>query len=358
MAKEKKGLGMSFSSIMGNTFDSDFKNEDKKERITFYEKDITDEDLNQQNVSREKSKIELPDRNEDLDIKEENNSNKVDSTSVIFDSTIAVTNAEELDNVGKLKDINVNLIQPNPDQPRTNFDKEKLDELSESIKKDGVLQPILVRETKDGTYQIVAGERRWQASKLADLKTIPAIITDIDDDKALELALIENIQRDDLNPIEEAYAYKRLMDKLNITQTQLASMMSKGRSTITNVMRLLDLSEKTQEAVFNGEMTAGHARAVLSVPTSTGQEKLTKKIIEEKLTVRDTESLARLLASNPADALKKTKSMPDSYKTFGKQLKSLLETPVKIKTSGGKNRIEIVFKDEEDLERIFNLIND
>lgn len=358
MVKEKKGLGMSFSSIMGSTFDSDFKNEERKERITFYEKDITDEDLVQNNVSRETPYDDLPILDSNSEVKEDKETDKVDSTNVIFDSTIAVTNPKELNNVGKLKEVNVNLIQPNPDQPRTNFDKEKLDELSESIKKDGVLQPILVRETKDGTYQIVAGERRWQASKLADLKTIPAIITDIDDDKALELALIENIQRDDLNPIEEAYAYKRLMDKLNITQTQLATMMSKGRSTITNVMRLLDLPEKTQEAVFNEEMTAGHARAVLSVPTSTGQEKLTKKIIEEKLTVRETESLARLLSSNPADSLKKNKSVPDSFKTYGKQLKSLLETPVKVKTSGGKNRIEIIFKDEDDLERIFNLIND
>lgn len=253
---------------------------------------------------------------------------------------------------GVLK-IDIDLISPNPDQPRTNFKKDELEELSNSIKKEGLIQPILVRETKDGKYQIIAGERRWQASKLAGVKEVPIQIKNVDDDKALELALIENIQRSDLNPIEEAYGYRRLMERRKMTQADIAQAVSKGRSTIANALRLLDLPEEAQQLLFEDKITAGHARAILSVPTKENRESLTRKIVENKLSVRETESIARLLSNKGDKNTNKREPLPEKYKSVAKTLKDLFETNVKIKSSKGKNKIEIEFKDDRELERLF-----
>lgn len=249
-------------------------------------------------------------------------------------------------------EIDINLIEPNPDQPRTNFNQDELNELSASIKRDGLIQPILVRKTDDDKYQIIAGERRWQASKLAGLKEVPIRVKDVDDDKALELALIENLQRSDLNPIEEAYGYKRLMDRRRMTQADVAQAMSKGRSTIANALRLLELPEEAQQLLFEDKISAGHARAILSVNSKEGRETLTNKIIDNKLSVRDAESIARLLSNKPTKAGKKDPT-PAVYKSVAKSLKEILDTNVRVKFSKGKNKIEIEFKDEADLERIF-----
>ncbi len=249
-------------------------------------------------------------------------------------------------------EIDINLIEPNPDQPRTNFNQDELNELSASIKRDGLIQPILVRKTDDDKYQIIAGERRWQASKLAGLKEVPIRVKDVDDDKALELALIENLQRSDLNPIEEAYGYKRLMDRRRMTQADVAQAMSKGRSTIANALRLLELPEEAQQLLFEDKISAGHARAILSVNSKEGRETLTNKIIDNKLSVRDAESIARLLSNKPTKAGKKDPT-PAVYKSVAKSLKEILDTNVRVKSSKGKNKIEIEFKDEADLERIF-----
>ena len=249
-------------------------------------------------------------------------------------------------------EVDINSIEPNPDQPRTNFNQEELNELSSSIKRDGLIQPILVRQMDDGKYQIIAGERRWQASKLAGLDVVPIRIKEVDDDKALELALIENLQRSDLNPIEEAYGYKRLMDRRRMTQADVAQAMSKGRSTIANALRLLELPEEAQQLLFEDKITAGHARAILSVASKEGRETLTNKIVENKLSVRDAESLARLLSNKPTKPGKKD-PIPASYKSVAKALKEILDTNVKVKSSKDKNKIEIEFKDEKDLERIF-----
>lgn len=245
-------------------------------------------------------------------------------------------------------------IIPNPDQPRTNFKKEELEELAASIERDGLLQPILVRAIGESSYQIIAGERRWQACKLIGMERVPVRIKEADADQALELALVENIQRSDLNPIEEAYGYRRLMERQNLTQAELAQMLSKGRSTIANALRLLDLPEDAQQLLFEEKITAGHARAILSVPTKEGRQKLTEKLVNEKLSVRETESIARLLSMNaqPKETKPRT-AMPQSYKVVARSLKSFLGTNVKVKSSQGKNKIEIEFKDEEDLERIF-----
>lgn len=254
----------------------------------------------------------------------------------------------------KLNEIDINLIEPNPDQPRTNFKKEELEELSKSIKKEGLIQPIVVRIGDGGKYQIIAGERRWQAAKMADLKRVPIKIMNVDDDKALELALIENIQRADLNPIEEAYGYKRLMERRKMTQADVAQAVSKGRSTIANALRLLDLPEEAQQLLFEDVITAGHARAILSVPSKEVRESLTKKLAEQKLTVRETENLARLMSNRPTTNGKKKEATPAIYKSVSKALKEILNTNVKIKSSKGKNKIEIEFKDEKDLERLFD----
>ena len=259
----------------------------------------------------------------------------------------------------KARDVNVDEIplseiSPNPNQPRTNFNQEELQELAASIERDGLLQPLLVRKISDHHYQIVAGERRWQACKILKMTKVPVRFKNVDEDKALELALIENLQRTDLNPIEEAYGYRRLMERNKMTQSDVAQAMSKGRSTIANALRLLELPEDAQELLYEEKITAGHARAILSVPTKEGREKLTQKLKEEKLSVRETEAIARLL-SGKANATPATKRapLPETYKKVARALKDMLHTNVKVKSSKGKNKIEIEFKDEEELTRLF-----
>lgn len=274
----------------------------------------------------------------------------------VVERTVAPSAAAQNDGDGQSREVNevdINAIAPNPDQPRTNFKREELEELSASIQKDGLLQPILVRPLEDGTYQIIAGERRWQASKLAGLQQVPIRVKEASDDKALELALIENIQRSDLNPIEEAYGYRRMMERLNMTQAEIAQAMSKGRSTVANALRLLELPEEAQQLLFEEKITAGHARAILSIPTKEGRERLTRKLVEEKLSVREAEALARLFSGKKNENAKPKNPVPKEYRKVARTLKDVLDTPVKVKSVNGKNKIEIEFKDEDDLERLF-----
>ncbi|MEI3376935.1 MAG: ParB/RepB/Spo0J family partition protein [Coriobacteriales bacterium] len=245
-------------------------------------------------------------------------------------------------------------IQPNPDQPRKVFDEEELANLADSIRKEGLLQAIIVRP-KDGMYQIVAGERRWQASKIAGLESVPVRIIEMDDEQALRIALVENLQRSDLNAIEEARGYKDLMARGDLTQAELAAAVSKSRSAVANSLRLLDLPQQIQDYVYDGALTAGHARAILSIPEEEKRTNLADKIIAEHLTVRDAENIARLVASGSGERAKRA-PMPRTYKVVAKELRRELDTQVRIKSSRGKNKIEIEFKDEDDLQRIFNLI--
>lgn len=260
-------------------------------------------------------------------------------------------------NVGNSK-LPISELQPNPDQPRKEFNPDELSELSDSIAQNGVLQPLLVRK-KGSKYQIVAGERRYQASKLAGLKEVPVIINnDIDDNEVLKLALIENLQRSDLNPIEEALGYKQLLDEQDLTQAELGKALSKSRSAITNTLRLLDLPKPVQDMMAEGLLTAGHARAILAVPTEEGRIKLAKKVVEEKLSVRQTESLAPLFSGMTAERPTRQPT-PKSFKRVARKLRMVLDTNVRVKQVRGKNKIEIDFKDEEDLVRIVtSLIND
>ena len=266
-----------------------------------------------------------------------------------------VSEEEKFADTRLLDEVPLNLIKPNPDQPRTNFRQEDLEELAASIEKDGLLQPILVREMGDG-YQIIAGERRWQACKSIGLIKVPVRIKNADDDRVLELALIENLQRSDLNPIEEAYGYKRMMERGRKTQAEVATVVSKGRSTIANALRLLDLPEEAQQLLFEDKITAGHARAILSVPTEEGRAKLTEKLKNEKLSVREAEAIARLFAGRQKAASTPRPPVPQEFKSAARHLASAFDTKVRIKSSNGKNKIEIEFKDEADLQRIYAMM--
>ena len=256
-----------------------------------------------------------------------------------------------------LDEVPIELVHPNPNQPRMHFNKEELDELALSIEKDGLLQPILVREDAEG-YEIIAGERRWQASQLAGLKKVPVRIKEADDMKVLELALIENLQRSDLNPIEEAYGYKRMMERGNRTQSEVANAVSKGRSTIANALRLLDLPEDAQQMLYEEKITAGHARAILAIPSDEGRAKLTEKLAKEKLSVREAESLARLIAGREKQKNNPVKKPPKPrfFRRAAKDLSESFDTKVQVRSVNGKNKIEIEFKDEEDLHRLYDLM--
>ncbi len=247
-------------------------------------------------------------------------------------------------------------IVPNPNQPRTHFNESELEELSESIRENGVLQPLLVR--KNGMkYEIIAGERRYQASKIAGLEKLPVIVKDVDDQKMLELALIENLQRSDLNPIEEAKGYKQLIKSSGMTQEALAKAVSKSRSAITNSLRLLDLPEQVQTLMYEGKLTAGHARAILAVPFEESRVKLAEKVVAEGLSVRATENLAPLFSVGDVPRTPRAVT-PQSYKKAARVLRQLFNTTVKVRSSRGKNKIEIEFTDEEDLQRILTSMVD
>lgn len=246
----------------------------------------------------------------------------------------------------------IELIVPNPNQPRTHFNETELNELSESIREHGVLQPLLVRK-KGSKYEIIAGERRYQASKLADLTEVPVIIKDVDDQEMLALALIENLQRSDLNPLEEAKGYRQLIDASGMTQDALSKAVSKSRSAITNSLRLLDLPEAVQQMIFEGKLTAGHARAILAVPYEDARIKLAERVVNEGLSVRATEHLAPLFSVGDSPKAPRPVT-PQSFKQAARVLRQHFNTNVRVKSSRGKNKIEIEFKDEDELRRILS----
>lgn len=254
------------------------------------------------------------------------------------------------------REIPLKKIIPNPNQPRIDFSEERIKELESSIKKDGLLQPILVRPLGDG-YEIIAGERRWQACKRLEKESIPAKILILNDVEAQEVALVENLQRDNLNPIEEARGFKRLLDLSGSKQKDLAEAVSKSTVAISNALRLLDLPEEIQDLMMEGQLSAGHGRAILSLPDEEARIRLAKKIVDEKLTVREAENIARLYSSQGLERSKRTPS-PRSFAIAARKLRKLLKTGVRVKTVRGKNKIEIEFMDENELERILSAIED
>lgn len=245
-------------------------------------------------------------------------------------------------------------IRPNKDQPRRTFDDVELAELADSIRQNGVLQPLLVRDRGD-YYEIVAGERRYQAARAAGLDEVPVIIRDVSDDDVFKLALIENLQRSDLSPLEEANGYRQLIREKGLTQEELAKILSKSRSTITNTLRLLDLPDEVQELVETGRLTAGHARAILAVPDEEGRIALAKRVVSERLSVRQTESLASTFSVNQEDKPRRA-PLPQSFKRAARQMRLALDTNVRVKNVRGKNKIEIEFASEDELAHIVDLL--
>lgn len=247
-------------------------------------------------------------------------------------------------------------VEPNRKQPRKFFDEDALQELADSIKQFGLLQPILVQDRKD-YYEIIAGERRWRAARLAGLKEVPVIIKNYTDQEIVEIALIENIQREDLNPIEEAQAYKRLLEEFHLKQDEVAERVSKSRVAVTNSIRLLKLSDKVQQMVIDDMISTGHARALLAVEDEEEQYALAQKIFDEKLSVREIEKLVKNL-HKPAKAKKMDdKTMQAIYLDIEERLKQQLSTKVMVTSKGeGAGKIEIEFYNHEDLDRILDMI--
>jgi ParB family chromosome partitioning protein len=256
---------------------------------------------------------------------------------------------------GEQKELPLDQVFPNPDQPRTNMDEDGISELADSIKQVGVLQPVIVRP-RDAGYQIIAGERRWRAARVAGLETIPVRIMHADETQSLELALIENLQRQDLNPVEEARGYRKLLSEYDMTQAELAEKVSKSRSAITNALRLLDLPEDVQEFLYDGRLSAGHARAVLSVPDEEKRVRLANKIVEQGLSVREAENLSRLYLAGEVERSPRPVT-PKSYKLVARRLRKQLGTAVRVKQTQNKGKIEIDFQNEEELERIYKALS-
>ena len=249
--------------------------------------------------------------------------------------------------------VKVTMIEPNRDQPRKNFDEDALMELADSIKQFGLLQPILV-QNKDTHYEIIAGERRWRAAKLAGLKEIPVIIKNLTDQELVEISLIENIQREDLNPIEEAQAYKRLISEFHLKQDEVAERVAKSRTAVTNSMRLLKLCDEVQQMLVNEMLTTGHARALLAIEDPEEQYSVAQKVFDEKMSVRDVEKLVKNL-HKPEKAQKKeeNKSLEIIYQKIEDRLKETLGRKVSISPKqNGSGKIEIEFYDHEDLDRL------
>jgi len=254
----------------------------------------------------------------------------------------------------EVRELAIEMISPNPEQPRTDITEEGVAELADSISKVGLLQPIIVRAQGEG-YQIIAGERRWRASRLAGLERVPVKVLSTNATESLEIALIENLQRQDLNSIEEARGYRKLLTEYRMTQAELADKVSKSRSTITNALRLLDLPDDVQELVYDGKMTAGHARAVLSVADEAIRMKLAGRIVEDGLSVREAENLARLYAAGQTERAPRP-ATPKSFKLVARKLRRLLATNVRVKQTKDKGKIEIDFQTEEELERIYAVL--
>ncbi len=257
--------------------------------------------------------------------------------------------------------VKITKVEPNREQPRKNFDEDTLQELADSIKQFGLLQPILVQDRKD-YYEIIAGERRWRAAKLAGLKEVPVIIRNYTEQEIMEISLIENIQREDLNPIEEAIAYKRLIEEFNLKQDEVAERVSKSRTTITNSMRLLKLCEYVRQMIIDDKLTTGHARALISIENEEQQKQIAERIFDEKLSVRDVEKIVKGIL-NPTEKKPQKEELPQSiqyiYEDIEKKLEEKLSRKVEINAKGknGTGKIEIEFYSNDDLDRLIEALS-
>lgn len=252
--------------------------------------------------------------------------------------------------------VKITMVEPNREQPRKNFDEDALQELADSIKQFGILQPIVVQDRKDH-YEIIAGERRWRAAKIAGLKEVPVIIKNLTEKEIVEISLIENIQRENLNPIEEAQAYKRLLTEFSLKQDEVAERVSKSRTAVTNSMRLLKLCDEVQQMVIDEMLTTGHARALLAVDNPEEQYALAQKVFDEKLSVRDVEKMVKNLHKPAKPKKVDDKTLELIYQDIAEKLKQKLGTKVAVTSKGeGAGKIELEFYSHEDLERIMDML--
>jgi len=260
------------------------------------------------------------------------------------------------ENKDSINTISINLIKPNNEQPRKNFDEEKIGYLAQSIKEHGIIQPLVLK--KEGNlYTIVAGERRWRAAKLVGIKKIPAVVMDLDDRSVLEISLIENIQRQDLNCIEEAQAYKKLIQEFKITQDILSIRIGKSRAAIANCMRLLALDKRVQQYLIDGVITEGHGRALLALKENELQYKLSQTIIDENLSVRETERIIKNIYKEKKNNNNiKDNEISPYYKDIKSKLESLFDTKVNLQNNKNKGKIEIEYYSEDDLQRILDIL--
>ncbi len=255
---------------------------------------------------------------------------------------------------GQVSIVNITKVEPNRDQPRKTFDEDKLIELSESIKQHGIINPLIVQDRKDH-YEIIGGERRWRAAKKAGLKEVPVIIKNLSEEEIAEYALIDNIQRDDLNPIDEALAYKKLIDDFGYTQDVVAEKVSKSRVAITNSLRLLKLCEEVRQMLIDGKLSTGHARALISIENPEEQLQIAEQIFDEKMSVRETEKLIKNLGkpSKKKNKVQKNESVESAYRELEEKCKQAIGTKVEIVSKGdGTGKIEIEFYSTDDLEKI------
>lgn len=258
--------------------------------------------------------------------------------------------------------VDINKIEPNASQPRKNFNEDSLQELADSIKQHGLIEPLIVQKGKKGFYQIIAGERRWRASKIAGLKEVPVIVKEYTNQEVMEIALIENIQREDLNPIEEAEAYHRLIEEYHLKQDEVAEKVSKSRVAITNSLRLLKLDERVRSMLIEDKIKSGHARALLAIENRELQYETAVKIFDEKLSVRETEKLVKKILNGKEEKKKETTEQEEQlqvvFSNFEEKLKAIMGTKVNInQKKNGKGKIEIEYYSTEEFERIMDLMN-
>jgi len=267
------------------------------------------------------------------------------------------------DRSSALLEVPITAVHPNPGQPRTHFDEDSLTSLAASIREVGVLQPVLVRTTGEGTYQLIAGERRWRAARRAGLQTIPVIVREADEVASVETALVENLHRQDLNPLEEAGAYQQLIEDFGLTHEQVATRVGKSRTAITNTLRLLGLPPSVQKLVQEGQLSAGHARALLGTPDRAFQEELARRAVAEDLSVRAVEDAVRARnesggAPLPEGATRRSKLPPPGVLELEELLSAHLETRVKVNLGPKKGKVTIEFSTLEDLERIYRAMTE
>lgn len=275
--------------------------------------------------------------------------------SEVKHATVSTASSPEEEKDGTLM-VKLSKVEPNREQPRKNFDEDSLQELAESLKQFGMLQPILVQNRGD-YYEIIAGERRWRAAQIAGLKEVPVIVRELTDQEIVEISLIENIQREDLNPIEEAQAYKRLLTEFHLKQDEVAERVSKSRTAVTNSMRLLKLCDEVQKMVVDDMISTGHARALISIEDPEEQYLIAQKIFDEKLSVREVEKLVKDLHKPPKPPKEENKTLQAIYQEISERLKQSLSTKVSVSAKqNGAGKIEIEFYNHEDLERLLERI--